>query len=624
MEVPHGVAGSRFELDAIASVVRLAGGAAAAEAAAAAARDAAALAVYKPEECATSQAPAPADAPDASGTAASAASAASAAAMDLAGRIASGAASALRTATATASSALAAAHSGPLSTVAAWLDDLPAASGSAIAAPASAIIGTASLRVARRFLLHHGWQTRPAAAALLAAARWRAAARAAGTSVADVSRALAAMPVFCPGRDAHGRLVLAVRMAAPGGAALASAGSAARGPDRLAALVCGLEAVGGLALRQLQPAAAAESRLRGTEFALAAPRGPAAAPADEASSSASAAAAPATPAAAAAPPAPVLSGGITLVVDFTGASSAELSTSFFQRAAATLLLRYPGAVDQCLLLAAPSAVRALWAAVGSRLPPWVAAGVSMLPPSSTEEGIAALQSRLPPAAMHALLHQYPDCASLGRAAAALQPEGEPPLSAWGVPGEAALVLAAAGRAEEVSRALRVRAEAAAVASDAVGRAVAHSAPAAATAAAAAGKAAASGAEVEGGATAGPGAASRGLRAGNRSSLDGGSGDVDNDDDDDDDVDADLSIVAAAAASAPTGPGVARPGHLSRVSDAPPPADSPASDAVEVVQWGSLSSDDAPAAAARGGELLAQAMDEPAPLADALGDDEVSV
>ncbi|KAA0169864.1 hypothetical protein FNF28_01802 [Cafeteria roenbergensis] len=108
------------------------------------------------------------------------------------------------------------------------------------------------------------------------------------------------------------------------------------------------------------------------------------------------------------------------------------------------------------------------------------------------------------------------------------------------------------------------------------------------------------------------------------SLDGGSGDVDNDDDDDDDVDADLSIVAAAAASAPTGPGVARPGHLSRVSDAPPPADSPASDAVEVVQWGSLSSDDAPAAAARGGELLAQAMDEPAPLADALGDDEVSV
>ncbi|KAA0174782.1 hypothetical protein FNF27_03679 [Cafeteria roenbergensis] len=421
VEVPHGVAGSRFELDAIASVVRLAGGAAAAEAAAAAARDAAALAVYKPEEGATSQAPAPADAPDASGTAASAASAASAAAMDLAGRIASGAASALRTATATASSALAAAHSGPLSTVAAWLDDLPAASGSAIAAPASAIIGTASLRVARRFLLHHGWQTRPAAAALLAAARWRAAARAAGTSVADVSRALAAMPVFCPGRDAQGRLVLAVRMAAPGGAALASAGSAARGPDRLAALVCGLEAVGGLALHEASSSASA-----------------AAAPATSAATSAAAAAA-------AAPPAPVLSGGITLVVDFTGASSAELSTSFFQRAAATLLLR---------------------------------------------------------------------------------------------------------------------------------------------------------------------------------SLDGGSGDVDNDDDDD--VDADLSIVAAAAASAPTGPGVARPGHLSRVSDAPPPADSPASDAVEVVQWGSLSSDDAPAAAARGGELLAQAMDEPAPLADALGDDEVSV
>jgi hypothetical protein len=107
-------------------------------------------------------------------------------------------------------------------------------------------------------------------------------------------------------------------------------------------------------------------------------------------------------------------GAISLVADFTGCSASALADSFLQRAAAALVLHYPGAVASCCLISAPSSVQALWSSISVALPQWMAAGVHMLEPADTESGIAALRERFPEHTVREILHEYPDCASLTR------------------------------------------------------------------------------------------------------------------------------------------------------------------------------------------------------------------
>jgi len=450
------------------------------------------------------------------------------------------------------------ASAGPVSLLASWLDHDPAAASAPASAAAAAILARASPAVARRFLEHFAWDRSAAAQAMLATARWRALAAPWRDTARELPATLAGLPCFCAGHDADGRPVLVMRAAGGHGAGGVPAEAAPAGgaddhdDDRLRALVWALEAASGNGLHRLFRAAAGGAAL------------------------------------------PVSRGAISLVVDFSAPSSSaapssSVSVSFLRRAAALLLLRYPGTVARCLVLDAPPAVVALWSTVRSVLPPWVAAAVELCGGTASEEGISALRTRLGEAAARAVLAAYPDCGSLdllegapGLADDGAEHDGDGAGRAWGGDGASLRGVGAWGiRAEGAAAEAAMRgAVAAARVADARAMADALSSAAAEAACASAARRRAEAAAEPPAGTPASAAASEPVSASapippihRRASPASGRRGLYDDGDDD--------ILHAAAESSAVG---ALPGGVAARRDRTGPMPSPGSEGVEVVDW----------------------------------------
>jgi hypothetical protein len=259
--------------------------------------------------------------------------------------------------------------------------------------------------VIRRFLDMNGWECAKAASSLVTCARWRVEAKPFALSFGAVSPTLAQMPCFVAGVDHDGRPVLVLRLASNRSVVSADERSRPSEEERLKALMFAMESM-------------ASSLLGGRKTAHAR--------------------------------------SALFIVDFSGCAVSDLATSLLHRAAMLVLLRYPGMISSCWLMAAPAHVCTLWEVLRPQLPPWVARSVEMIPSSVSEDGIKALRSRLPEAVFREVIHDFPMCSSLENLTASLKPcedgdWGDAHVGGgWGIPDEAKTVSAALEQFRTVS------------------------------------------------------------------------------------------------------------------------------------------------------------------------------